>query len=674
MRARMSLSRSLFALVVVSFALGACKERDSGGPQGTAANDSTHGDTTTGDSTSVDPTGGDPTTSTDPGTPISAITDPGERLFRDYCIACHTIGGGPMRGPDLKDVQARRPQGWVGQWLRDPVWMAENDAIGIELRAAWPIQMPDPDLTQDEQRAVMQYIRAQSAIGPVPPRTPVALTDATLAATKATYFDRCAGCHGTYRAGATGPNIAHERARTLGTDVLFATIKHGTPSGMPNWGTAGVLNDVETDQMAAFLQLPAPEAPGLDLTEIRTSWQLHVPVDARPTAPEHGRDYENFFGVILRDPGKVALYDGTTHEELAMIDTGFAVHILRASSTGRYFYAVGRDGRVTLIDLWLATPAKVAEVQGCFDARSVEGSKVAGYEDRYLIEGCYWPPQYVVFDGLTLEPLQRVDVLTPTFDTNEPLAEVRVAAIAASHDDPVWLVALKESGHVAVVDYAQPDFPIVAKLPAARYLHDGGWDHSGRYFLLAANASNRMVVVDAQAREVVTTIETGVKPHPGRGANWQDPVYGWVNATPHIGEGKLAVYGTDPVQHPEHAWKVVREVALPSAGSLFLKTHENSPWVFVDMTMSADMSAARQLCVYAKEDGVLDHCWEPIDHGRVVHFELDRTGTELWVSVWDDDGVIVIYDSTTLIELDRITGLDTPTGKFNVYNTAHDIY
>ena len=76
MRARMSLSRSLFALVVVSFALGACKERDSGGPQGTAANDSTHGDTTTGDSTSVDPTGGDPTTSTDPGTPISAITDP----------------------------------------------------------------------------------------------------------------------------------------------------------------------------------------------------------------------------------------------------------------------------------------------------------------------------------------------------------------------------------------------------------------------------------------------------------------------------------------------------------------------------------------------------------------------------------------------------------------------
>ena len=64
------------------------------------------------------------------------------------------------------------------------------------------------------------------------------------------------------------------------------------------------------------------------------------------------------------------------------------------------------------------------------------------------------------------------------------------------------------------------------------------------------------------------------------------------------------------------------------------------------------------------------------DHGRVVHFEYNRAGTELWVSVWDKEGEIVIYDDATLEEKARITGdwLVTPTGKFNVYNTAHDIY
>lgn len=606
-------------------------------------------------------------------TPAGAM-DPGEAIFRDLCISCHTIGGGPMRGPDLKDVHKRRPRGWVGPWIKDPVGMAQNDPIGQQLRAEWPIQMPNPGLTETEVHAVVQFIKSQSEIGPIVPRPPMQLGAEQLAEATQIYFDRCAGCHGTYRAGATGPDIGEERAKTLGTDALFATIKHGTPSGMPPWGKAGILTAEQVEMMAAYLQLPPPAAPGLSLEQMRASWQVHVAPAARPAAPQHTRDWENFFGVVLRDPGQVAIFDGDTKEEVARIDTGFAVHILRSSSTGRYFYAVGRDGRVTLIDLWAQVPAAVAEVQGCYDARSVEGSKLAGYEDRYVIEGCYWPPQYVVLDGLTLEPLQQVDVLGNTYDTDEPLQEVRVAAIAASHFEPLWVIALKESGHVGVVDYSQPGFPLVARLPAERFVHDGGWDHSKRYFLLAANMRDRMVVVDAQDKSVVTTFETGNKPHPGRGANWLDPQYGWVNATPHIGEGKLAVYGADPVGHPEHAWKVVREVALPSAGSLFVKTHDNSPWVFVDMPMSNDAAAPRQLCVYSKQAGALDHCLTPTEAGRVVHFELDRAGEELWVSIWDEAGAIVVYDATSLVELQRLTGLETPTGKFNVYNTAHDIY
>ena len=59
-----------------------------------------------------------------------------------------------------------------------------------------------------------------------------------------------------------------------------------------------------------------------------------------------------------------------------------------------------------------------------------------------------------------------------------------------------------------------------------------------------------------------------------------------------------------------------------------------------------------------------------------MHFEYNRAGTEVWVSVWDADGEIVIYDDATLEEKRRIREdwLRTPTGKFNVYNTAEDIY
>lgn len=87
---------------------------------------------------------------------------------------------------------------------------------------------------------------------------------------------------------------------------------------------------------------------------------------------------------------------------------------------------------------------------------------------------------------------------------------------------------------------------------------------------MAANASNKMVVIDLISQTLAATIDTGAVPHPGRGVNWQDPVYGWVNAPPYIGEGKVTVYGTDPVGRPDVAWQFIRDITLPSSGSLFI--------------------------------------------------------------------------------------------------------
>jgi nitrite reductase (NO-forming)/hydroxylamine reductase len=534
--------------------------------------------------------------------------------------------------------------------------------------------MPNPELSPEGIESVIAFMAERSAAGPLEPVPPIELSEEAFEETADLYFNRCAGCHGTYRGGATGPDIGPERSIALGTDTLAATIRHGTPSGMPGLGEMGVVSDEEVAALAAFLQLEPPEAPQLSLEEIRETWTLLVAPEDRPTEPAHTRDWEDFFGIILRDSGQTAIIDGDTREELVRIDSGFAGHILRSSLTGRYFYAIGRDGWVTMIDLWTDPPTAVAQARGCYDARSVEGSKLESVGEAYVIEGCYWPNQYVVFDGQTLEPLFRGDIEADAVDTGEALSEVRIAVIVASHYNPYWLLALKESGHVAVVDYSAPDFPIIAMLEADRFLHDGGWDHTGRYLIVAANARNRMVVVDAEALEVVAMIDTGAGPHPGRGANWEDPEFGWVNATTHMGEGRLLVYGADPAERPDVAWQVVRDVPLPTAGSLFLKTHPASPWLLIDFPVSQDVAQQRRMCAYSKAEGEIDRCWEVSDDDPIVHFEFNAEGTEIWVSVWGPYGEIAIYDAVSLEELGRITGLPTPTGKFNVFNTAHDIY
>ncbi len=40
--------------------------------------------------------------------------------FRQNCASCHTIGGGRLTGPDLKDVTQRKDRQWLVQWLQNP--------------------------------------------------------------------------------------------------------------------------------------------------------------------------------------------------------------------------------------------------------------------------------------------------------------------------------------------------------------------------------------------------------------------------------------------------------------------------------------------------------------------------------------------------------------------------
>ncbi|MEX0915589.1 MAG: cytochrome D1 domain-containing protein, partial [Wenzhouxiangellaceae bacterium] len=289
------------------------------------------------------------------------------------------------------------------------------------------------------------------------------------------YFERCAGCHGVLRKGATGKPLTTDLTQEKGTEYLKALINYGSPAGMPNWGTSGELTDSEIDAMARFLQHQPPDPPEFGMPEMMATWNVIVPVDERPTEKMNDYNIDNFFSVTLRDAGKIALIDGDTKEIAAIIETGYAVHISRTSSSGRYIYTIGRDGKIDLIDLFFEKPTKVAEIKIGLEARSVESSKYKGYEDQIAIAGAYWPPQFVLMDGLTLEPKKIVSTRGMTVDTQEYHPEPRVAAIVSSHQHPEFIVNVKETGKILLVDYSNIDNLKITTIDAARFLHDGGW-------------------------------------------------------------------------------------------------------------------------------------------------------------------------------------------------------
>ena len=516
---------------------------------------------------------------------------------------------------------------------------------------------------------------------------------------KKIYFERCAGCHGVLRKGATGKNIEPVSSTKkpdgtvveggtlrLGQERLVKILTYGTEGGMVNYDD--ILTKEEIKNMATYIQMTPDVPPEWGMKDMRTSWKVTVPPEQRPKKQLNKVNLKNVFSVTLRDTGEVALIDGDKKTIWGIVKTGYAVHISRLSASGRYVYVIGRDGKLDLIDMWYEQPTVVATIKIGLDARSVDTSKFKGYEDKYAIAGSYWPPQYVIMDGNTLEPLKLVSTRGVTVD-GEYHPEPRVASIVASPHKPEWVVNLKETGLIQLVDYSDLKNLKTTTIESAKFLHDGGWDSTKRYFLVAANASHKVAVVDTKTGKLAALIDTKKLPHPGRGANFVHPKFGPVWATSHLGADVISLIGTDPVGHKQHAWKVVAELKNHGGGSLFVKTHPKSKNLWVDAPLNPETEIAESVTVYdvsnLDKPPVVINIAKMANLGktkavqRAVHPEYNADGSEIWFSIWagktDPSAIVVLDDKTRKLKA-VIKGpkIITPTGKFNVYNTQHDIY
>jgi nitrite reductase (NO-forming)/hydroxylamine reductase len=246
---------------------------------------------------------------------------------------------------------------------------------------------------------------------------------------------------------------------------------------------------------------------------------------------------------------------------------------------------------------------------------------------------------------------------------------------------------VKETGKILMVNYKDINNLAVTEIGAARFLNDGGWDASKRYFLVAANQSNKIAVVDAKDNKLTALIDVGKIPHPGRGANFVDPKFGPVWATGHLGDESVSLIGTDPGQHKNSAWKVVRSLKGQGGGSLFIKTHPQSKNLWVDTPLNPDPKISQSVAVFdinnlEKGYQVLPIAeWAGVGEGakRVVQPEYNKAGDEVWFSVWSaknqESAVVIVDDKTRKLKaVIKDKRLITPTGKFNVYNTQLDIY
>jgi len=88
-------------------------------------------------------------------------------FFRQNCHNCHTIGGGRLTGPDLKDVTQRKDRPWLEQFVLNPKLAIDSgDPYALQLQQeARGVVMPTVvGLTPARVQALLDLIEAESKL------------------------------------------------------------------------------------------------------------------------------------------------------------------------------------------------------------------------------------------------------------------------------------------------------------------------------------------------------------------------------------------------------------------------------------------------------------------------------------------------------------------------------
>ena len=90
-----------------------------------------------------------------------SLAQKGASLFEIKCSSCHKLDERHV-GPALREVTARRSPEWIMNMILNPQEMIEKDPIAEELFATFMTPMANQNLTQDEARAVLEYLRSEA--------------------------------------------------------------------------------------------------------------------------------------------------------------------------------------------------------------------------------------------------------------------------------------------------------------------------------------------------------------------------------------------------------------------------------------------------------------------------------------------------------------------------------
>ncbi|WP_461306930.1 cytochrome D1 domain-containing protein, partial [Albidovulum sp.] len=409
------------------------------------------------------------------------------------------------------------------------------------------------------------------------------------------------------------------------------------------------------------------EIPRWDMAEIAANRQMNPAYEA-PEAPRWTADPMNITLVVETGDHHVSVLDGDTWAVLDRFATPYAVHGgPKFSPDGRYVFIMSRDGWVQKYDLWAL--AEVGRVRAGLNSRNIAIS----HDGRWLAVANYLPETLTILSTADLTPVKVIEVVAKSG------AGSRVSAVYQAPSRRSFILALKDAPEIweiATDPEAEPVYEGFVhsrekgmvegiassrglfarrRIETAEPIDDFFFTPDYRFLIGAARDGARGVVVNLNVGREVAELPLPGMPHLGSGITWLRDGRR-VMATPHLKEGRISVIDTE-------SWQVVATIATDGPG-FFLRSHENSPYVWADVFFGPHRD---EIHVIDKQSLQIVRTLRPVPGATVAHVEFDRDGSHALVSVWEDDGAVIVYDARTLEEVRRLP-MRKPSGKYNVWN------
>ena len=469
----------------------------------------------------------------------------------------------------------------------------------------------------------------------------------------AAYLQHCAGCHGSERHGFTGPALLPESLSRLRPEAALEVIRRGRrATQMPAY--EGILDAATIEGLARLIYQPPAREIVWGAAEIAASqWTHDGPVVDRP---RFDADPMNLFIVVEKGDHHVTILDGDRFEPIHRFQSRFGLHGgPKFSPDGRYVYFASRDGWITKYDIHGLEV--VAEIRAGINTRNAAVSA----DGAVVAVGNYLPHSVVLLDARDLSLISVIDARAADGKSS------RVSAVYTAPPRQSFVVALKDATELWEIDYSRLTPGRVAAVEPRRivlsgFLDDFFFDQQYRYVIGAARPAGSgerdidgAKVIELDSGKRIADLDLAGMPHLGSGISWA-----WgdttVVASQNLKNGEIAIIDLA-------TWKTVKRIQTLGPG-FFMRSHKNSRYAWADVFFGPNRDVMH---VIDKATLEIVRTLRPAPGKTSAHVEFTRDGAYALVSIWDDDGALVVYDANTLKEVKRLP-MRQPSGKYNVYN------